>query len=284
MIILKVVFLCFFFVFYAANANARSAQFSEIGDWVRVDNLSGYPADLIQSIVSQSLIVENVHPCKGGINKNPHTSIGYIFKPLFTDSIVTNVETTKARLTRRKGSISAYQFDAKWTLLSGSKHEPSRAISVEQRRLPSICKIDLEPNKSLKEREISAIHGEIPTNLSFANTSRFFGGNLGDGQLLLSGVKGFPNEENADKGGSYFKNADAKHTSGPKGHILLGLQILIGSLLVGVGIQAIAYATRERSPLSIAAGLSYFVLGFFAVALGVVLISGIDLLYFGVLP
>ena len=62
---------------------------------------------------------------------------------------------------------------------------------------------------------------------------------------------------------------------GPKGHILLGLQILIGGLLLVVGLYLTAKALGKFGTVGVDAGALYFVTGSFAIGVGGCLIGGI---------
>lgn len=93
----------------------------------------------------------------------------------------------------------------------------------------------------------------------------------------------FPNKVDADA--SYEDGAARgyEHPQGPKRHVLLSLQILVGGLLAGVGFKLLGYARAKGRDLTIFAGLCCFLGGLAAIIGGVALITGIPLLYLGVL-
>lgn len=65
---------------------------------------------------------------------------------------------------------------------------------------------------------------------------------------------------------------------GPKRHILLGTQILIGALLLAIGLYLVGKAFGEFGPVGVDAGAGYFVGGGTAITLGGCLVSGIAFL------
>lgn len=66
--------------------------------------------------------------------------------------------------------------------------------------------------------------------------------------------------------------------------ILLILQIAVGGLLCGIGFKVVNYAFVNSDKLGVDAGPCYFLAGLGAIFFGIFLISGVNLVYFGVLP
>jgi len=113
------------------------------------------------------------------------------------------------------------------------------------------------------------------TGVERASNSRL-GGFHGFGQRLANVV-------DADAGYQNASASSAKNGESPKGHILLGLQILIGGLVAVMGFKLIRHAFGKGGDINPDAGLGYFLAGVAAILLGIFLISGISLMYLGVL-
>lgn len=110
-----------------------------------------------------------------------------------------------------------------------------------------------------------------------------FSSRSGVGYSLAGGFQSLPNQ--IDTYASY-EDGDARgdeHPHGPKRHVLLSLQILVGGLLAGIGFNLIGYTKREGRNLSVFAGLCCFLGGLAAIIGGVALITGVPLMYLGVL-
>lgn len=65
--------------------------------------------------------------------------------------------------------------------------------------------------------------------------------------------------------------------------VLLGLQIFVGGLLTVMGLKLVRYAFRVVGRQNPDAGVLYLLAGLSAVIFGILLISGINLMYFEVL-
>ena len=86
-------------------------------------------------------------------------------------------------------------------------------------------------------------------------------------------------EQDATAANQHTHDRNAQQQHRPISHILLGLQILIGGLILIVGFKIISYALPKLIDAKIAAGLGYFYGGLGAIIFGILLISGIGLMY-----
>jgi len=125
---------------------------------------------------------------------------------------------------------------------------------------------------------LDALEVEIRADLSLANATCFVDSPVGNSSRAFRLVEGFPSggessvkQVNTDTG-KY--GGTEEQGSGPVGHILLSLQILIGSLIAIVGFNVFGYAGSESVAGSILTGFGYFMAGCTAVTFGVALILG----------
>ncbi len=103
-------------------------------------------------------------------------------------------------------------------------------------------------------------------------------------ECVASGKQGLPQQKDAAEAGSSGDRRHNNHPEGPKRHVLLGLQILIGGLLPVVGVYLIRYTGAEGRRISVLAGIGCFFAGVAAILIGVSLILTVGLVQIGPLP
>jgi hypothetical protein len=171
---------------------------------------------------------------------------------------------------------------------------PSKYIVSKGRRLPCVSETRVAPEKLARNLEGRPFAREICTYLRLAYVPRYNDGllgSLGGGFSFnhrLSGMEGgvtsitqrSPQHEQAK--GRQTSRTD-EHSSSPERHVLLGLQIVVGCLFVVIGLQMIRHTDNGLGRADFAASLAYFLGGAASFCFGILLISGIGIVYFRVL-
>lgn len=179
-------------------------------------------------------------------------------------------EVHHAGLNTYGSSNHTHQSSGRLANVFGLKSKLEYCLPILDANRPVVRKIDIHPSSLIFAQQDIGLQSGSSGALSFSES-------------LPSGLQSPVNKKHTNRSQDSHRKRYSEHPKSPKGHLFLSLQILIGGLFGVIGFKLIGNAISEiqtRHPLAEAI---YFVTGIVAIMFGILLISGINLMYFGVL-
>lgn len=162
-----------------------------------------------------------------------------------------------------KGCFFGKNFALNFVPFSCAAKTGSCNPDIQSRRLTRVLYTNGDPDVALFVKpEFSTHDCKVSPNLLFTDFSGVF-------SHFLGGQQSSPDIVDTEGRNDSHQRRYNKHPKGPPGHVLLGLQVAFGALILIGGLYYINHAFRKGASLSVSTGTLYLLLGMAGVGVGI---------------